>query len=381
MDTHLRNAIDYLLWDNFSLDLRDDCDTVLNAAIDRAYNKRVPEEAIVRMRQALSEMADNPQDRDSVRESLIQDLVANECKNVKHFSNQSASGWIERTVRNVSALHRVYALYGDKGALCPVIGEFAASECPMSDRDAVDFLLQEFDFDSDAAQVLRAAVNRAYRDAATRGSYVPDPSQKAKADAARERATATIELAVLDLCSNEPDFDEWHGNLCRAVRSEYEGVRRKGGGVAFTYGNAQKWVNVTMKNLYMLSAVFGAYAPDSNFSKEIGKQIAAITDRLHVPVDSYILTGAAKLDIRLPRKDMGKAESKTNRLPWSNWESELDYQKFQRDLADAIGDESRIEWEARAWVDLNREAARRKDALARKRAQKAAASCGEPKAQ
>lgn len=371
MDIHLRNAINYLLWDNFGLDLRDDCDTVLNAAIDRAYNKRVPKDAVERMRQALEEMAANPQNREPIRASLIEDLVTNECQHIKQFSAKSATGWFERAVRNVSALHSVYSLYSEKGAVCPAVGEFAASECPMSDRAAVDFLLQEFDFDSNAGQILRAAVNRAYRDAATRGSYVPDPTQKVEADAARERASTVIESAILELCSTHPDYDDWHASLCRAVREKYQGIRRKGGGVAFTYGNAQKWVNVAMKNLYVLSAVFGAYAPNSSFYELIGKQIATITDRLHVPVDSYILTGAAKLNIQLPRKDAGKAESKTNRLPWSSWESELDYQRFQRDLAKAIGKESRIEWETRAWVDLNREASEREEALARKRAQKA----------
>lgn len=379
MDIHLRNAMDRLLWARFGLDLRDDGDAVLRAAVDRAYNKRVPERALERVARGILEEAATPDEAATLRSRLVSDLVANECAGVKGFTEKSATGWLNRCVRNLSVLQRIYAAYGPNGSPCSDAGEYALSTCPMDERDAVGYLLEGMGsigaplrLDSPASDVLEAAINGAYKDAATRGSYVPNPEQRDESEAARQKAAREIARAVRRLCKNGAPFDEWHAQLCRTVRGIFGSIERKGGGKAFTYGNAQKWVNVSMRNLYILAAVYERYAPEGDFSEKIGRRILALARELHVPVDSYTLACALDCGVRLPRKDPGRADSKTNRLPWSVWDDEKDYVAFQKSLARALKGESPMEWETRAWIDARRDAERNARALAARRARKEA---------
>lgn len=378
MDIHLQNALDHLLWARFGLDLRQGCDAVFQAAIDRAYNKRVPANAVRRIERGILEEACNPGEAQALREQLVRDLVHVECADVKGFTEKSAAAWLDRAIRNLSVLHAIYARFRPDGSPCADVGRYASSLCPVTEEDAVNFLLSTFSspevqvsLSSNDKEVLGAAVNRAYRDAATRGSYVPDPTQKEQSEKTRKRMVTVISGAVRKLVSGPLPFDEWHAQLCRKVRSGFARIRHKKGGSAFTYGNAQKWVNVTMKDLYVLASVFAHYAPDGAFSRKIGRPLLEMANKLHAPVDSYILREADRLHVPLPRKDPTKPASKANRLPWSVWDDEQVYVRFQQDLADAVAPASRMEWEARAWIEANREVAAEEQAIAERKARKA----------
>lgn len=52
------------------------------------------------------------------------------------------------------------------------------------------------------------------------------------------------------------DFDEWHKNLCEDLVDDYENAFKNAFSEKctniFTYGNAQKWVNMTLKYLDLL---------------------------------------------------------------------------------------------------------------------------------
>ena len=68
-------------------------------------------------------------------------------------------------------------------------------------------------------------------------------------------------------------FDSWHHRTCDSIMNAIVQM-----GFEFTYGHAQKWINMTFKYLYMLEAV----TPRLRFSF------------LHVPIDNIIFRGANK---------------------------------------------------------------------------------------
>ena len=88
----------------------------------------------------------------------------------------------------------------------------------------------------------------------------------------------------------------------------YEGVifiNKKGNEEkAFSYGNAQKWVNMTMKYIYILHAVYKEKAAKCDFCNTYGDQIDILMCDLDVPVDSYILKSASK-NIKIVKRLMG----------------------------------------------------------------------------
>lgn len=165
-----------------------------------------------------------------------------------------------------------------------------------------------------------------------------------------------IKESIEKLVSEKPDFDEWHDGVCNGIISltDEQGINEhlNKKGIEFTYGLAQKWLNMTLK--YALIMKLDIKLPVKD---------------LHVPVDRYILRAASEektteygLGILLPYKHIssespvyGKySDEKTK--PWSKWGDEDEdkvYKKFQEDIKKAIGEtkfSSPIEWEGPAWL-------------------------------
>ena len=160
---------------------------------------------------------------------------------------------------------------------------------------------------------------------------------------------------------NSPDdFDEWHNNLCETIKNTAKDYKCENYDILiisekdkntretnFSYGQAQKWLNMTIKYMYLL----GRW--DDKFKEFINV--------IHVPVDSYIIDAAWKYkNVKLPLK-----EEKTDRLhkyttpsehviPWSMWDNADDYKKFQTSLRKTLKEENEIpiKWEGPAWIKI-----------------------------
>lgn len=130
----------------------------------------------------------------------------------------------------------------------------------------------------------------------------------------------------------------------------------------FYYGQAQKWLNMTLKYIWLLGIQ----------EEQMGK----LKNCLHVPVDSYIMEAAAGrcrkkgvttegVGILLKRNDGQYKEkySEESVLPWSRWRGKEnvevkddtknnEYYKFQADLRQKLEDrgKSPIEWENEQWI-------------------------------
>ena len=120
-------------------------------------------------------------------------------------------------------------------------------------KNALDFLLYSyFSFSSKniteetADAIARRIIERAYRDASSHVLSIQsnDP---------HEKAVDQILTRLNRLCEHEKcTYDTWHRNLCSSLDSIYKKARctwgeSNGKPLKFSYGIAQKWVNMTMK--------------------------------------------------------------------------------------------------------------------------------------
>lgn len=126
---------------------------------------------------------------------------------------------------------------------------------------------------------------------------------------------------------SQKEYDKWHCETCKNIIAIYLNNEYS---IKLTHGQAQKWLNITLKHLY----VMGLFDYQWIFSSNIKKY-------LHVAVDKIIVELAnKKLQIKKPQKC------------WSSWD-ENTYQSYQEKLREKIleADETVIpfEWEFDSW--------------------------------
>ena len=231
----------------------------------------------------------------------------------------------------------------------------------VKNNKAMDFLLYSYfgiaDQDENRTSVGIKCAYRAYQDLARTVKYTYSTSKldvmskkSAKEEEqkqAKEYKGSKVKL-IEKICSqiikqiyndNINDFNEWHKGKCTTIKKIMNEAKTENNikiVEKFTYGQAQKWINMTLKYLWLLDLL-----PKSINEKDI-----------HVPVDGYIIEAATyncsnhadKLEITL---DITK-------IPWSDWEDSNDYQKFQDQIREKISGKynSSIEWESKAWIEV-----------------------------
>lgn len=129
-------------------------------------------------------------------------------------------------------------------------------------------------------------------------------------------------------------FDEIHKDYCEQIIGVYNEI-------GFNYGQAQKWLNMTLKYVIILSEV------------GIIKNLKNIRPFLHVPVDRYIIK-AAKTNDKAESYGLGIADISSKN--WSAWKYE-DYIDFQNKIRDKIRNNGSLSegytpfyWENEAWI-------------------------------
>lgn len=149
---------------------------------------------------------------------------------------------------------------------------------------------------------------------------------------------------VVSACSSENEkqeiFDREHNRICKEICSKYSEISD------FTYGQAQKWLNMMLKYFLLTEG-------DS-----------ALKSYLHIPVDSYIMQAVGSDNSKLkyclklecvPKKNgtVGKY-SESSSKSWSKWNYE-EYIAFQNSIRTAIAESDYsfpIEWENQAWIEV-----------------------------
>lgn len=157
-------------------------------------------------------------------------------------------------------------------------------------------------------------------------------------------------------------FDEQHTEVCRCViknADNFSGYKKKyilekienkykaedEEDQCFYYGQAQKWVNMTIKYMWI--------------TRKWDTQFENLLPFLHVPVDSYIIEAVWNhkgwedvLKAVIIKDKTGKYSSEKV-IPWSRW-NQCQYTYFQKKLREKLTNEkpNPIEWEGQAWIEI-----------------------------
>ena len=177
------------------------------------------------------------------------------------------------------------------------------------------------------------ASEKAYRDMC-RTIEFPDGLTDTDKMTLRKKGTYAMRQAIEAGCSS---FDTFHKEVCDRLRVIYD--------LNLTYGHAQKWLNMTLKYLWLIDRL------DLIKDETLSAFIKTHCENFHVPLDSYILQYAAadKRNKTVPRNGL------THPLPneWENkWSKIGDYDRYkayQVQLTARIESGSPLEWELEHW--------------------------------
>ena len=129
--------------------------------------------------------------------------------------------------------------------------------------------------------------------------------------------------------STADEFDKWHRETSEnliAIFNQYD--------QAFAVGQAQKWINMSLKHLSIADKA----------------TVTVFYNYCHVPIDSYILK-AMQSDIvskEIRAIDAGFEQGKDGIATWSKIESYDTYLKFQKDFRENCG-EAPLDYEFHLW--------------------------------
>lgn len=240
-------------------------------------------------------------------------------------------------------------------------------------KKLLDFLLYSyFGYSSEDPEqtVKKKCAYRAYLDLARTVKYTyssTDP-EKAKVGAEAYSFAEIRKTRIEDICSkliesiesypnHSGDFYAWHKSECTQIIYQMSVPYNKKDflKVGFTYGQAQKWVNMTLKYLWLLDML-----PNGLSEAE-----------LHVPVDSFILEVLKETQQfnTEGNRITGSGESYYyNGEAWSAISDHKNYKKLQDGIRDIVKKQgiSPIQWEGLAWIKVAKQrdkikAAKQKD--------------------
>ncbi len=210
------------------------------------------------------------------------------------------------------------------------------------------------EYENNHNDLIQNIIKKAYNDATMMGAYNTFISKELYDESYLAYCNAT-KLIIEEIYnvkvnrSTQESFDKWYKKTCGKIIGCYDGVNSNKS--IFTYGNAQKWLNMVLKYLWLLGAL-------PNDIKE---------ERLHAPIDSYILQKLWNL-----KADGVTCSADTFYYKGNSWSKISDYddyfdlQKVIRVMAKQ-GGKTVIEQENEAWIEM---AIERKRSLAHKREMK-----------
>lgn len=225
-------------------------------------------------------------------------------------------------------------------------------------KGAVDFLLFSYfgwDSSDENTEALKEKVAyRAYLDLArtvkyhyssdevSKPSNLNDENRQQRVKAFKEKKSEVIKQVcteLIDSIDNDPKpsnhFNDWRKERCDRIIDEMKSYFADNTALTkeFTYGQAQKWVNMTLKYLWMLGLL-----PEKIKEEE-----------LHVPIDSFILE-QLKNDHVVGVTGSGESYY-YKKQAWSA----LEYENYT-DLQDKIkkNKPTPIQWEKEVWPKIAR---------------------------
>ena len=124
----------------------------------------------------------------------------------------------------------------------------------------------------------KAAIDRAYVDMAAHTIDIPDLDTRWES---RYKASCVISTRLKGY-SQENRFDKWHKDTITELKQVYEGN--------LTEGQAQKWLNMTIKYLFVFSTLLGIRDYRLSEFKFFLKSTDA--SKYKIPIDGFVLKGS-----------------------------------------------------------------------------------------
>lgn len=225
----------------------------------------------------------------------------------------------------------------------------------MKYEKALDFLLFSYfgcDCDADENAMKDSAAHRAYLDLARTvkfaysSSYIDEHKNEESVNQfakAKEDRIKDICESLIQSIDSYPDgsvsFDDWHKNECERIIERMDEpyccekkllkLNEK-----FTCGQAQKWMNMTLKYLWLLDLLPAEIEEES----------------LHVPIDSFILQKLKEEQV--PGVTNSGETYYYKRKVWSAiTDYEEEYMELQKEIR-RIASPNPIQWEGPAWIEV-----------------------------
>lgn len=157
----------------------------------------------------------------------------------------------------------------------------------------------------------------------------------------RDRATDLIQAQVQAWLLNVPDqdrYDEDHRHLCEQIILLYRNTTiQTDAGNSLYFGQAQKWVNMTLKNLYVYTE-----------SNDTRLSLRPLLPYMHIPLDNIIMDIAADTKRCYIDPPNRKYAVKKPSTPWSKLDF-AEYARYQRELVAKIDHSYPLVWELTHW--------------------------------
>lgn len=142
----------------------------------------------------------------------------------------------------------------------------------------------------------------------------------------------THPLPEQDAEATQQDFDDRHDRWCLGREKFFQAHphSHKGKEFVFTYGQAQKWLNMALKYLAVLDH----------------PAVTCVYPYLHVPIDSIVYEEAAHstTGLSVPRPSGGASWSRLNREQYRAYQGHL-----RACIADQTDHRAPLDWEATVW--------------------------------
>jgi hypothetical protein len=188
-----------------------------------------------------------------------------------------------------------------------------------SREDYFDFLVRCYFGDSEDS--LQLCVKRAYLDLnrTLHGFAVRKGSEELRNSA--HLLVGRLVTGLLALSASQQAFDSWHRKACLDLRGHY----RKGGFEAFSHGQAQKWLNMTLKYVFAMGeSRLPGYLPYYSFA--------------HIPIDNVFVAAA---------KAIGGPELP---MPWSRLDDYAVYFGLQEGYRKMFAPSAPLAAEFKLWL-------------------------------
>lgn len=230
--------------------------------------------------------------------------------------------------------------------------------------DSLIFFTFGFTLGEPAEYVVKKVIHKAIVDATNQGAFnaqIPkeETKVKTKAQIAKDACIDGLYDDITYVVKNpgwesQDSFDDWHNKICKKIQTKYfANVQKYEEKEIFTFGNAQKILNMTLKYLYILSSIEGVKFDDD--LKNLLEKIKSCAGYFHIPIDSYIIDElwSDKPSITLPIKGSQINREHSYKQPssyvvgWSTW-NEKQYNSLIKTIQ--FDGQSKLDWESEHWI-------------------------------